>query len=386
MDKGGVAPARAVAFEVLRAAECGGYAADLLTARTVGMDRRDAGLASEIVFGTLRFRGQLDYLIARWSGRAAERLDAAVRVALRMGIYQLRYLERVPPHAAVGESVELVKRARKRSAMGLVNAVLRKVTREPVVWPDRATELSHPAWLLERWEAQYGAVSAEAIARANLRAPETYVRVPPGAAPPTGAEATEIPGCYRVPAGGAGGFRIQDIGSQAIVPLLEPAPGQMFLDLCAAPGNKTLQALEWGVRAVACDLHLSRAAMLRAVGLDTVVLDGTQPLPFGRQFDRILLDAPCSGTGTLARNPEIKWRLRPEGPAGLHAIQTALLERACAALAPGGLLVYSTCSLEKEENEDVVATVRGHAVVRTMRRLPGRDAGDGFFVAVIKSV
>jgi 16S rRNA (cytosine967-C5)-methyltransferase len=385
MKQRGISPARSAAFDVLRAVERGGYAADLLASRTAAMDRRDAGLASEIVFGSLRFRAQLDFLIRHWSGRAADALDAAVRVALRMGIYQLRYLERVPAHAAVGESVELVGRARKRSAMGFVNAVLRKVNRGAVAWPDRATELSHPAWMLARWAARYGSEAAESIARANLRAPGNYVRVPPGAAPPPGAEATGVPGCYSVPAGGAAGFRVQDIGSQSIVPLLDLAPGQTFLDLCAAPGNKTTQALEAGVRAVACDLHPSRAAMLKDLGAGVVVLDGTRPLPFGRRFDRILLDAPCSGTGTLARNPEIKWRLKPESPAALHDVQVALLEQARGALAPGGVLVYSTCSLEPEENEHVVATAPPHLVVKTVARLPGRDPGDGFFAAVIKS-
>jgi 16S rRNA (cytosine967-C5)-methyltransferase len=181
------------------------------------------------------------------------------------------------------------------------------------------------------------------------------------------------------------GGRIQDIGSQSIVPLLGLAPGQRFLDLCAAPGNKTAQALESGVRAVACDLHFRRLAPMRSLTPNLVVLDATQPLPFARPFDRILLDAPCSGTGTLGRNPEIKWRLAGSHLDDLHRRQAALLAQARAALAPGGLLVYSTCSLEPEENEAVVAAVPPDLVVETMRRLPGRDAGDGFYAAVIKS-
>ena len=167
-----------------------------------------------------------------------------------MGIYQLRYLDRIPPHAAVSESVELIKRARKRSAAGFANAVLRKTDRAPVAWPDRAVELSHPAWLLERWEHQYGAAAAAAIAQADLQVPETYVN------PGTG--------------------RIQDIGSQAIVPLLGLEPGQSFLDLCAAPGNKTAQALTYGVRAIACDIHPRRLAPLRSLDIGLVVLDGTR--------------------------------------------------------------------------------------------------------------
>ncbi|MFB3828584.1 MAG: transcription antitermination factor NusB [Bryobacteraceae bacterium] len=375
-------PARSAAFRILLAVERGGYASDLLDA--AGLEPRDAGLASEIVFGVLRRRAQLDFLIEHYSGRKAK-LDPPVRAALRMGVYQMRYLDRVPSHAAVSQSVELVKRAKKTSAAGFVNAVLRKVDREPVRWPDRATELSHPAWLLERWDAQYGRETADAIARANLRQPETYIRVPRGSPPPRGAKQEGPPGCYRVPAGETGGFRIQDIGSQSIPPLLKLKHGQTLLDLCAAPGGKTKQALESGVRAIACDVHPRRIAMLRGAGADLVVLDGTRPLPFGRRFERILLDAPCSGTGTLARNPEIKWKLKPEDLPKLQKVQRSLLTQARAALAPGGLMVYSTCSLEHEENEDVIASLDPAEVRRILRRIPGRDAGDGFFAAVIES-
>ena len=361
--------------------EQGAYADDVLRVEARDLAARDAGLAEQIVLGVLRYQTQLDYLIQHYSRRAG-RLDPEVRIALRMGIYQVRYLDRVPAHASVGESVELVKRARKTSAAGFVNAVLRKVDREPVAWPDRATELSHPAWMLERWADQYGDAAAAATARANLETPSTYIRVPAGMNPPAGAEARpEVPGCYRVTGRAPAGFRIQDIGSQSIVPLLDLRRGQSFLDLCAAPGNKTAQALEAGVRIVACDISLKRMAPLEALAVDRVVLDGEMCLPFGRRFDRILLDAPCSGTGTLARNPEIKWRLTAADPAHHQARQRRLLANAMACLAPGGVLVYSTCSLEREENDDVVSP---YAPERILRRLPGRDAGDGFFAAVIK--
>ncbi len=354
------APARALAFEILRLVESGGYAGDLLASRTRGMEGRDAGLASEIVFGALRFQAQLDSLITHFSGRPAARLDAEVRIALRMGIYQLRYLSRVPAHAAVAESVELVKLARKRSAAALVNAVLRKVDRVPIAWPDRATELSHPAWILDRWEAQYGKETAEGIARANLETPETYVRIPEAGGEP----------------------RIQDIGAQQVVPLLELEAGQSFLDLCAAPGNKTAQALEEGVRAVACDLHLGRLRHMEGMDCGLVVLDGTRPLPFGVRFERILVDAPCSGTGTLSRNPEIKWRLKPSDLQDLHERQVSLVRNGLERLERGGRLVYSTCSLEREENEAVVDE-SGAMVRRLWRQLPGEQPGDGFFGAVL---
>lgn len=350
-----ISPARTTAFDILLKVEAGGYASDLLLLHSAVLDSRDAGLAQEIVFGVLRYRAQLDYLIAHYSGRR-QKLDPEVRTALRMGIYQLRYLERIPAHAAVAESVELVKRARKRSAAGLVNAILRQVDRDPVAWPARETALSCPEWLLARWERQFGAEVAEGIARAALSPPVAYT----------------------TPAG-----RMQDIGSQSIVPLLRLESGQSFLDLCAAPGNKTAQALESGVRAIASDLYFHRVSQLKDLNAALVVLDGTLPLPFSGRFDRILLDAPCSGTGTLGRNPEIKWRLTPADLDDLPRRQSALLSNARAALSPQGLLVYATCSLEPEENEAVVAAVPPSLLIETMRRIPGRDAGDGFFAAVI---
>jgi 16S rRNA (cytosine967-C5)-methyltransferase len=379
-----MSPARIAAFDVLKRVESGGYASDLLMEFSAALSSRDAGLASEIVFGVLRYQGQLDYLIRLLSGRDPSRLDPEVRITLRMGIYQLRYLERIPSHAAVGESVELVKRARKRSASGLVNAVLRKVTREPVEWPDRAVALSIPAWLLGRWERQFGRDTAESIARAFLKQPETYVRVPGEPPAELSLEHTGVPGCYRLISGQSGDLRIQDIGSQSIVPLLDLKPGQTFLDLCSAPGNKTAQALESGVQAVACDLHWRRLVTVPE-GCSRVVLDGTQPLPFAGRFDRILVDAPCSGTGTLGRNPEIKWRVRPADLVNLHIKQVGLLRNALGALAPGGKLVYSTCSLEREENEEVVEEVLGHKAAASTRRIPGRDPGDGFYAAVLGS-
>jgi len=247
--------------------------------------------------------------------------------------------------------------------------------------------LSQPAWLLERWEQHFGPQTATSIARAFLRPPETFVRIPPGTAVNgIEVEATPVPGCYRLLSGDPGAFRIQDIGSQDVVGLLDLQPGLTYLDLCAAPGNKTAQALEHGVRAVACDLHHHRLRNLKSLGCGLVVLDGTVPLPFGTRFDRVLLDVPCSGTGTLGRNPEIKWRLRAEDLADLHQRQVKLLRNALDLLAPGGKLVYSTCSLETEENEAVLKEVLGYVPEHRLQRIPGQDAGDGFFAAMIGSV
>ena len=388
-----ISPARIAAYEVLRRVEQGGFASDLLRSRTASLSAPDAGLASELVFGVLRYRAQLDYLIEHYSGRPVCRLDAEVALVLRLAIYQLRYLERIPAHAAVSEAVKLTKRARKRSAAALVNAVLRKVDRSPVAWPDAAIELSMPSWMLERWQRQFGSETAAGIARAFLRPPERYVRVPEsrrGEAALRGLIPTELPGCYRLADGAPGEFRLQDISSQAVVPLLELRPGQSFLDVCAAPGNKTAQALETPLRAVAVDNKFEKLVNLRDLGADLVVADATRPLPFRRPFDRILLDAPCSGTGTLGRNPEIKWRLRPEDLERHHRRQVAMLREALEVLAPGGRLVYSTCSLEAEENERVVEEVVAAApdrldVEAIVQRIPGVDLGDGFFAAVLTS-
>jgi 16S rRNA (cytosine967-C5)-methyltransferase len=378
-----ISRARRAAYEVLIGVERGAFSSDLLARESAALDSRDAGLAEEIALGVLRWRGAIDWIIEGLAGRAVRKLDREVAAALRMGVYQLRWLDRVPPHAAINESVELIKRARKRSATGFANAVLRKVNRDPIEWPDDATRLSCPAWLLERWSAHYGTEVARGIAEANLQRPERFVRIPPGAAVPDGLEPTDVPGAY---AGSADGPRVQDISSQTIVPLLELQPGQSFLDLCSAPGNKTAQALESGVRAIAADVSAARLRHVRPLGIPVVALDATSPLPFTGKFDRILVDAPCSGAGTLMRNPEIKWKLTPADLADLQRRQIAILRNAFAVLAPGGRLVYSTCSLEPEENEEVPRLAGVGEVRHTMQRIPSRDRGDGFFAAVMTAV
>ncbi|HKD09451.1 MAG TPA: transcription antitermination factor NusB [Bryobacteraceae bacterium] len=372
-----VAAARAAAFGALMAVERGAWSAEALSSKSTHLDSRDAGLASDIVFGVLRRQGEIDAEIEAYSKRAPEKLDAAVRIAIRMAIYQIRFLDRVPAHAAVNDSVELVRRAGKSSAAAFVNAVLRRALREPI----QVAEIkSTPRWLVARWMNQYGEHAAMAIARASLAPPGRFIRAT--TAPPGNAVATDVPGCYRLDEGSPGEYRFQDIGSQAVVPLLDLKPGQRFLDLCAAPGNKTAQALETPLEAIACDLHLSRARGLTTLNIPVAVIDATRPLPFNSQFDRILVDAPCTGTGTLSRNPEIKWRLQESDVADLQRRQIAILKNALALLKPEGILVYSTCSLEREENEDVIAA-SGASVLRMMQRIPGRDEGDGFFAAAL---
>lgn len=351
-----MSPAREIAFRVLQRVAEGGYATDLL--RRESAEARDAALAETIVLGCLRYQAQLDFLITQFSGRSDAKLDPEVRIALRMGIFQLRFLDRVPPYAAVADSVDLVKKARKRSASGYVNAVLRRVHTSFVKWPDPATELSMPPWLLQRWQQHYGEDAAGEIARAALGEPAATLNADTG--------------------------RRQDLGAQSIVPLLHIEPGMHVLDVCAAPGNKTAQILMLGARVVACDRIFKRLESV-PVEAERVLIDAAAALPFNARFDRILLDVPCSGTGTLGRNPEIKWRLKPEDLPRLANLQRQMLAQALACLKPGGRLVYSTCSLEKEENEDVVAAFSSaFEVVETHLRRPGHDPGDGFFAAVLR--
>ncbi len=389
-----ISRARRVSYEVLQAVSEGAHASDALRVKSRTLDARDAGLAAQIVFGCLRFQAQLDNLILRYSGKNAEALDEQVRIALRMAIFQLRYLERVPAHAAVHDAVELVK-VHKRAAAGLTNAVLRKVNREPVEWPSLAIGLSCPEWLLKRWEGHLGAEAARRIAAAALEEPASYMRIAPGSAIPAGGEVepTPILGAYRLrlPLRDSPlleGARLHDISSQAIIPLLDLRPGLSYLDLCAAPGNKTVQALETPLKlGVACDVSWNRLREVPPV-CPRVVLDATQTLPFGSPFDRIFIDAPCSGTGTLARNPEIKWRVTEQDFHRFQEKQIQIVSQAGKLLASGGLILYATCSLEREENEEVVREVLASQpeweLKEEMWRLPGRDLGDGFYAAVMR--
>ena len=374
---------------MLRVETRASYAVDLLNSSLAArLSETDRGLAQELVMGCLRLQGQLDFLIEHFSGRPVK-LDPEVRVALRMGIFQVCHLERIPLHAAVDQSVELVKQSGKQSAARLVNAVMRKVDRRPVKMPDTAV-YSTPEWLLRRW--------GKGIAALNNQRPTTFVRLPLG-------ELGNGKWVKRCGIGAAPGRPIQDEASQMVAYLLDVRDGHWVLDLCAAPGNKSAQLAELapGAHIVAADRSPARLARVDAPM--RVALDGAGPLPLARRFDRILVDAPCSGTGTVRRNPEIKWRLKPEDLTDLAARQTALLENALKYLAPGGRLVYSTCSLEPEENERVVESVRARVLPASVERdrlrddfteeglallgdpyfrtLPSEHGADGFFAAIL---
>jgi 16S rRNA (cytosine967-C5)-methyltransferase len=319
--------------------------------------------------GVLRWRGVLDARIAERSSQPAAKLDVEVLTALRLGAYQLLFLDRIPRHAAINESVELVKSARKRSAAGLVNAVLRKITRTTA---NLDAVSARPQWLVERWAQTYGADIARKICDYNQAAPKPAIRISDGQLlEELRAERIQLePGkllaeTFVVQAGDittTKAFRerrlvIQDEGSQLVALLV--GHGEAILDCCAAPGGKTRITAERNPKStvLAMELHPHRAALLRKLapmGNVQIIAADARQMPFNKRFDRILVDAPCTGTGTLARNPEIKWRLQPEDIPRLQAYQTELLLAAMKRVAPGGRIIYSTCSLEPEENSEVV--------------------------------
>ena len=454
-----VSPARAAAFEILlRVEREDSYAAELLHSDALsGLSARDHGLATELVMGVLRWRSLLDERLAGASSQKIARLDSEVLAALRLGAYQLLFLDRVPARAAIFESVELVKAARKRSAASFVNAVLRKIAgagtevaaenifAEIGKSPDAASlarKASHPAWLVARWCEQYGLETARRICAHDQTVPQMAIYLHDDrAAEELAAAGVQLsPGrllsaARRVLAGDVtatrayreGHISIQDEASQlvAVVAGREASAdgdsaNERILDCCAAPGSKTslLARRNPHSQVLATELHPHRARLLQTLhclpNVHVIAADARR-LPFSFEFQRILADVPCSGTGTLARNPEIKWRLKQQDLLDLQARQLAILKSALARLARGGRLVYATCSLEREENEVVIASalkdVAEFQVVDFrgelerlqlagelnsglditsllhgpyLRTIPGVHPCDGFFAAVIQ--
>ena len=455
-----VSPARAAAFEILlRVEREDSYASELLhSASLAKLSGRDHGLATELVMGVLRWRSVLDQRLAAASSQELERLDGEVLAALRLAVYQLQFLSRVPMRAAIFESVELVKAARKRSAASFVNAVLRKIAEtgaedifarigESSDAISLAQPAAHPSWLVARWTERYGLEAARQICVHDQTVPGTAIhiygdrsndaksRAHPSRNNQSEAELTEAgvqlaPGrllssARRMVAGDVTGTRayregrisIQDEASQ-LVGLLASGGG-LILDCCAAPGSKTALLARSNPRAkvFATELHPHRARLLqnlrRSPNVHVIAADARH-LPFTLAFDRILADVPCSGTGTLARNPEIKWRLKAADLHDLQSRQVAILKAALAQLAIRGRLVYSTCSMEREENEAVVeAALESTAEFKVadcqgeleqlqqsgemswkdiasllagpyLRTIPGIHPCDGFFAALIE--
>ncbi|HUE87183.1 MAG TPA: 16S rRNA (cytosine(967)-C(5))-methyltransferase RsmB [Vicinamibacterales bacterium] len=391
------APARDAAFRVLGAITTGRVdLGDALSrARDPLTDSRDRALATDLATGTLRWRSALDYQLQRLSAKPLQKLDQAVLDALRLGAYQILYLDRVPISAVVNDSVDLVKASGLGSAAGFANAVLRRLARErnTLTWPDRSDLVahlsvlqSHPAWLVRRWLDRHGEHATEQWLRFNNEPPamtlasnrllgtrdELIARLR--------SEGVEAVPTLRAPFGltvtsgrplASAAFRdgyclVQDEASQIIPELLQAKPEQRVLDACASPGGKTLAAAAQCAPAghvVATDVRRRRVQLLaatvtrcRATNVHVVQIGARSPLPFADEaFDRVLIDAPCSGLGTVRRDPDIRWRRDPSQFETLARTQADLLARVRSLVARGGRLVYSTCSSEPEENEDVVA-------------------------------
>jgi 16S rRNA (cytosine967-C5)-methyltransferase len=393
-----IAPARTAAFAALCDVNAGrlDLPAALASVRPALQDDRDRALATDLVTGTLRWQGQLDHLIAEFARRPVGKLDAEVLQILRLGAYQLLHLDRVPAAAVVNDAVAMTRRARKSSAAGLVNAVLRAMSRNAhrLPLPPRPPQgdalqylqisLSHPVWLASRWLTRYGFEEAEAWERFNnAPAPLTLrvnrlktdadtlvhalgeldVQVEPARYAPDGL-IVKKGNPLRTPLAGTGHFVVQDEASQLVALLGAPEPGMRVLDACASPGGKTTaMAAMGGDRAeiFGVDVRDARIRLLR----DTVAASGARHvhilqgdleagLPFAARFDLVFVDAPCSGLGTIRRDPDIRWRRREADLPSLAAAQSVMIRHAAAAVRPGGRLVYSTCSSEPEENDAVI--------------------------------
>jgi 16S rRNA (cytosine967-C5)-methyltransferase len=395
-----LSPARRAAFQILRRVEDEqAYASSLLSTVDERLQGADRALCHELVLGVLRQQLWLDTVLEHFAKRRLEKVDLAVKLSLRIGLYQLRFLSRIPPSAAVNESVNLVRAAGVRSASGFTNAILRRAAREANYDPvgnvsdpieKLAIETSHPAWLIERWANVLGLEEAGVLARAhNEHAPVSFrltnkTIAKDGEAQRIIRQLTELGAEVRrsqitrnswrvigqTPAllrdlASAGLIYLQDEASQLVAHILDTQPGDRVLDVCAAPGSKTthIGALAPNSMIIASDLYEHRVRLLRelaiAQGNDSLhvgVADATGVLPFAPAwFDRVLVDAPCSGTGTLRRNPEIRWRLNARDLPELAAKQNQILTQAAEMVRPGGRLLYSTCSLENDENEGVAA-------------------------------
>jgi 16S rRNA (cytosine967-C5)-methyltransferase len=390
--------AREIAFKILlRVEQKGAFASLLLEGRERQLgERREAALLHELVLGILRRQAALDHAISAVSKRTPAEMDPEVRAAARIGAYGLLFLDRVPDFAAVNSAVELVRSAGKHAAVGFVNAILRAISRKgrsllPPPPPENdiaalALFHSHPEWWVRRMVDRRGWRAAERILEANNRPAATVLhangRLTDGArlAASLQREGIETEPCHFMPealrllSGGLHASRtmergeawVQDEGAQLVTRMLGESVGPRVGDLCAAPGGKSMQlatALQEGGLLVAVDRHLGRLGKVREnlsrIGsgrLPLVNADmATASPPFRPLFDQLLVDAPCSGTGTLRRHPEIRWRLREEQLAELAERQRLLLECAAGLVAPGGSIAYAVCSMEPEEGEDVVA-------------------------------
>ena len=426
-----ISPARTAAFDVLlRIENERSFSSALLPQYEESLSAADSALCHELTLGSLRRQIYLDRLITHFAG--SKKLDAAVRVAIRLGLYQLLFLDKIPDHAAINESVLLVKRAKKVSAKGFVNAVLRRATREKPEFQysdelDRISqETSHPQWLLEKWKDEFGIDLAELIATANNEIPKPVFRLTrtleeiDAGIRSNWSRSDFVEGCFAADRSSpelrlleeTGAIYFQDEASQMAARAITIPEGGSFLDVCAAPGGKTgliAQRFERGLKvAFAGDFYWPRVEYLRdncrrqGVGFVNVVqYDAVFGLPFKDEaFDSVFVDAPCSGTGTIRHNPEIRYFLGPDDFTELRSKQLTILKNASKLVKRGGSLVYSTCSLERQENESVALSfldasadfellrpglderfVTNDGFARTW---PHRDSIDGFFIAAFR--
>jgi 16S rRNA (cytosine967-C5)-methyltransferase len=425
-----ISPARIAAFDILlRVEKDNAHSADLLADREESLIPVDRSLCHDLTLGTLRHQILLDAVIDTLS--LGKKLDIEVRIALRLAIYQLKFLTRVPQYSAINESVQLVQRAKKTSAKGLVNAVLRRSSRETIEpsFDDEigrlSVETSHPRWLIERWTAAVGVAEAEALAAANNRIPPLAFRPlltladESALAPQRARRSENAENCFIAVGAGrqlydlarAGQIYIQSEASQMTAQLIHAARGGRILDVCAAPGGKTGLISSRNPHAslvAAGDISGRRVDYLRRncirqgeSAVSVLQYDAQRDLPFAEKcFDAVSVDAPCSGTGTIRQNPEIRYKIEEMDITRLAAKQLQILTTASKVVADGGLLVYSTCSLEREENEavcdefgrqnigfrsvipDVPARfLTGEGFARTW---PHRDDMEGFFIAVFR--
>lgn len=421
-----ISPARRVAFEILREVEAGAFSSILLAVDRPELKASDRALAHELVLGVLRRQLWLDKTIEHFAKRAIDSLDLPVRLALRLGLYQLRFLTRIPASAAVNESVNLVRSAKLSSAAAFVNAVLRRSIREADYDPASqisdpleklAIETSHPVWLIQRWANSFGVAETQAFARANNAVPPVAFRVVTAGFKEILERLREAGGivepsivaqdAWRISSATAlvrelaatGQIYLQDEASQLVAQTVDVQPNERVLDLCAAPGGKTtLMATRAGNSAsiIAGDRSAKRLDIVKKLSalhnlssIKPFLLDAAQQLPFADStFDRVLLDAPCSGTGTLRRNPEIRWRISEDDMRVLAAQQKLFLKQAARVLKPGGQLVYSTCSVERDENEEVLdaflESYKQFQRINTIRTWPHREGADGFFIASLR--
>jgi 16S rRNA (cytosine967-C5)-methyltransferase len=373
-----IAPARLAAFEILqKIAATDAHSDDMLRSRRVdALSAQDRALTTTLVLGTLRWQLKLDARIRALLARPEATLASGVETALRLGAFQILYLDRIPAHAAIGESVELTKLAGETFAAGMVNAVLRKLARVPPETAESesiAAESAHPRWMAERWERFYGRDAARAICVFDQQPAAIHLRLlHPDAEQSLADEGVELAAAefltaarrvlrgdvIRSKAFRQGWVRIQDEGSQLIAELA--GHGKSILDTCAAPGGKTAILAERNPDAVilAVDASQRRLDAMRrnfAAGRVRFAVQDAAEIELLPEYDLILCDVPCTGTGTIGRNPEIRFRVNEEEIARQHRRQVKILSRSLSALAPGGRLLYSTCSLEPEENEAVIA-------------------------------